>query len=829
MASRPRQTHQNPHLCSPNRQRGRAPFVFKKTRMSQPSSYSPATYFRSYEGAQPWFPGQNIDIELSAIETTTNQIRANLALIQRDDGALANGSVTFNALSPTLQTAGLAPLSGWSTGVAYTVPQAIISGVGLYQCAIAHKSGVFADDLAAGKWTLLSNLSLFSTVTLAPANFVAAGPTSGAAGAIAFRPLVSADLVGALAAPPAIGGTTPAAINATTLTATGKLTQSGDFAYLGNFNSATYPTAGQGLALGWNFTASAGEVDLWNIYTGGAGTNPAFTFKQLTGASSANDLMTILESGKVLLGTGAATTSRLALAPTSGTLEQGLYVSQALAGSSPTYTEANRLLISSDTVDAAGGIVVGFDIAHLFGGGDQGARAAVNVEARRTAASNAANATYQDVGLGFSFNGQSNNNGTALAPKGAGYAGYTSAQLSNNATYWSVLQGFQTGLGVEVGSSCDLQIGYRIGHNPNHAVKGTSYDTALDFVDDAAAAVGWDALITSSNIGGNYPLASTGTFIRTLGAQTFATGIDMQSATLTHFLRGPGDLFNVTGAGVATAAAYKLGANTFAGAGTDVHVIYDPSGHNNLTLGDATAPANFYDNDTHVFRSRAAASFVTINANGIAVAGSSSGNLTIKPPAAAGTNTITLPAGTTDFSATGGTSQVVKQLSAGAALTVGQLAAADISGLSALATSTDAANLTGTVASARLSGSYTGITGIGNATATALTVPTSWATNWSLKGSNVVPIANGANAALNGGAASTGMFVVYNASTGSMALVMTASGGASIVYQQGTEFVISSSPASGKTGIANNGSNVTTVYNNTGGACSYSMVALQTS
>jgi hypothetical protein len=60
--------------------------------------------------------------------------------------------------------------------------------------------------------------------------------------------------------------------------------------------------------------------------------------------------------------------------------------------------------------------------------------------------------------------------------------------------------------------------------------------------------------------------------------------------------------------------------------------------------------------------------------------GSTSGTLTVIAAAAAGTNTITLPAGTTDFSATGGTSQVVKQTSAGGALTVGQLALTDISG-----------------------------------------------------------------------------------------------------------------------------------------------------
>lgn len=59
--------------------------------------------------------------------------------------------------------------------------------------------------------------------------------------------------------------------------------------------------------------------------------------------------------------------------------------------------------------------------------------------------------------------------------------------------------------------------------------------------------------------------------------------------------------------------------------------------------------------------------------------GSTSGSGNIKFPAAAGSGTLTLPAGTTDFSATGGTSQFVKQASLGAPFTVAQPAAADLS------------------------------------------------------------------------------------------------------------------------------------------------------
>ena len=69
----------------------------------------------------------------------------------------------------------------------------------------------------------------------------------------------------------------------------------------------------------------------------------------------------------------------------------------------------------------------------------------------------------------------------------------------------------------------------------------------------------------------------------------------------------------------------------------------------------------------------------SFNAGDLVVKGAISGALTINCATTCGSRTLTLPAGTTDFSTTGGTSQVVKQASAGAALTVGQLACADLS------------------------------------------------------------------------------------------------------------------------------------------------------
>lgn len=162
--------------------------------MSQPTEYDVKTDFVAYQSNASWFPGSSLNVEFNNLATTTDQIRANLALIQRDDGALANASVSFNTLSPALQTAGLTPLSTWVSGKAYTQSQAVIQGTSLYQCQINHVSGAFSTDLAAGDWLLLANLALLSGVSTVNANQVAAGPTTGAAASPAFRSLVGQDL-----------------------------------------------------------------------------------------------------------------------------------------------------------------------------------------------------------------------------------------------------------------------------------------------------------------------------------------------------------------------------------------------------------------------------------------------------------------------------------------------------------------------------------------------------------------------------------------------------------------------------------------------------------
>src|SRR4030088_2559484 len=116
--------------------------------LSQPTPYAPVHSFIS-DVTTGTFPGQALDVEFQDVKTTTDAIRTNLALIQRDDGNLANGSVSYDQLSASLQLNGIAAASAGVTAVAYMVGTSVVQSESLYRCLVAHTSGVFATDLAA--------------------------------------------------------------------------------------------------------------------------------------------------------------------------------------------------------------------------------------------------------------------------------------------------------------------------------------------------------------------------------------------------------------------------------------------------------------------------------------------------------------------------------------------------------------------------------------------------------------------------------------------------------------------------------------------------------
>lgn len=155
--------------------------------MSQPPEYTPQHSFVSDSATLANFPGQALDVEFQSVKATTDGIEANLALIQRDDGAIANNSIGYDQLSVALQTAGLQPATPWTTGTVYATGTNATQNSNLYRCLVAHTSGTFATDLAGGKWQLVSALASGApgpTGATGPANTLAIGTvTNGSAAA----------------------------------------------------------------------------------------------------------------------------------------------------------------------------------------------------------------------------------------------------------------------------------------------------------------------------------------------------------------------------------------------------------------------------------------------------------------------------------------------------------------------------------------------------------------------------------------------------------------------------------------------------------------------
>lgn len=146
--------------------------------MAQPPAYTRKQNFTDWQTAHPGSvaQGSDLDAEFNALKTTTDAVRANLALIQRDDGKLANGSVHANAFDATaalLIAGGWTPKGSWLTATAYAIGD-VVENSGTYVCTVAHTSGVFATDNAAGDWLKISAGSTASEITNVPAGNVVA-------------------------------------------------------------------------------------------------------------------------------------------------------------------------------------------------------------------------------------------------------------------------------------------------------------------------------------------------------------------------------------------------------------------------------------------------------------------------------------------------------------------------------------------------------------------------------------------------------------------------------------------------------------------------------
>src|SRR5260370_37464964 len=127
--------------------------------MPYPSIYNVTYNYTGFQQSQQGisaFPGTQLDADLAGLKSSVSGLALFMQTAIRSDGALNNGIVTYDSLSPNLQAAGLAPANPWATGIGYLLGANVTINNGLYRSLIAHTSGVFATDLAAGKWLFIT-------------------------------------------------------------------------------------------------------------------------------------------------------------------------------------------------------------------------------------------------------------------------------------------------------------------------------------------------------------------------------------------------------------------------------------------------------------------------------------------------------------------------------------------------------------------------------------------------------------------------------------------------------------------------------------------------
>lgn len=150
--------------------------------MAQPIPYVRGFSFTDFQTVNPVtpLPGDQVDTELNAIQQTLGQLCANIALIQRDDGQLANLSVGAEQLKTSLSF-GINSATNWQSGVNYGLRDGVWINNKLYTCVVAHTSTVFATNLASGYWQLILDFDVYVAAAAASASTASAAAVSAAA------------------------------------------------------------------------------------------------------------------------------------------------------------------------------------------------------------------------------------------------------------------------------------------------------------------------------------------------------------------------------------------------------------------------------------------------------------------------------------------------------------------------------------------------------------------------------------------------------------------------------------------------------------------------
>lgn len=129
--------------------------------MADPSKYTQGYDFSNFADSNPTtpLPGDRLDNELANISASTDELRLAVMDIRRSDGALKNGIVTADSLSPSLTSVTGSWEGPWGSGTAYTVNQSVSNDGSSYICTVAHTSGASTEPGVGASWATYWDLT----------------------------------------------------------------------------------------------------------------------------------------------------------------------------------------------------------------------------------------------------------------------------------------------------------------------------------------------------------------------------------------------------------------------------------------------------------------------------------------------------------------------------------------------------------------------------------------------------------------------------------------------------------------------------------------------
>lgn len=287
-------------------------------------------------------------------------------------------------------------------------------------------------------------------------------------------------------------------------------------------------------------TGAASSLTLQS--TSGVGTTDLISFK--TGAAASQRWR--INSSGALIGS-----------PATGTTTRGISTTQTPAGTTTGNVVLNQLTIDPDTVVTDANFVIGLNVAMKTGAGIKGGREAIQAYMELAAASDAANANRNYVGLQAIGTATASDGGTntGAGALGAIFGGSWYGYAQNTATNLLHVTGGEINFALQTGSSAKHKTGILVCNHTSDAVQGATTDAGYVLSSQGGFGVNHGFLI--SDTAGFLPIKSTGTVFGTTSGGAAAHGIDLSGYTFssdafksTGFLvDGPG---NVTGVSVLT-------------------------------------------------------------------------------------------------------------------------------------------------------------------------------------------------------------------------------------------------------------------------------------